>query len=43
MWGRQNRILEGRKQRQADGMVFLPETDVGQTHAGKPQSSGDTH
>ena len=27
----------------ADAMALLPETDAGQTHASKPQSSGDTH
>ena len=32
-----------KKDRQADAMVLLPKTDAGKTHAGKPQSSGDTH
>ena len=27
----------------ADTMLLLTKTDGGQTHAGKPQSSGDTH
>ena len=27
----------------ADAMIFLPKKDIGQTHACKPQSSGDTH
>ena len=36
-WGKQNRIVGERKQRQADTMIPLPETDAGQTHACNPQ------
>ena len=43
MWAEQTEQNAGKKGNVADAMALLSEMDAGQTHAGKPQSSGNTH
>ena len=41
-WAEQTEQNAGKKGHEADAMALLSETDAGQTHAGKPQSSVNT-